>query len=1215
MEVETPSINYTKTFTVNPYVTPQFEANLKTDKETYSQGENIKVEIDSKYFFGEPVKNAKVVLNINDKVAQEGITNEQGKFEYQYTAEKEGTLNIKAEVTDESNYLVESSKTVYISNDKLKVEIIPEYGKVKSNLDNDIYFFVKTPEGNGKKAYITVNMGKITRQVITDENGVGKISLTKTDISTLVTKEKTTKTTIEDEYVNLDNYLNLNLEIKDEDGTKVNKNERLAVQKNNSILIKTDKVKYNQQDDIVLTLESEKDIKDQTIAVCKNGEILKLITTDEEQVVVNLEDNYGLIDFYVLKNYNTKYKNQQTISKRTVFVKPNKALNVQVKTDSEIYKPKDNMNLNINLTDETGKTVDGALLVSILDEANLAIKDNDLSIDNIKISLQDIMLSDKLDGATFLTNVIDDKSESTLMAMLLKQESKDPNIAKETYSSIDSKEKSASILLIGIIVFILILLIYFSIKKEGVREALKHIIAFVGVNFVTLLILYLLDDIFSFGFNGISPYITGFIISLIVYILFLYKYKNAIFRLFIEYAILYVLILLNVNVIMDFESIFKWIIILIEIAILPVAFIASAILKKKNEKLALKIKKVAFEILKVLVIIGLVALSSRVSDIFAIIAFIALNIVYEIRFNKEYYKNAKTKTVKVTVSSIIGTVVLITILILALLFSDGSIVEPYNILSNGKSTTNSLIEEADDGFSDGANSAITPGVLDKSVTYGTAEKSNSKTLDSITDAFSKNKDKKEEQETKVEDEKETKVDDNSKNDSEENVRKIFLESMCFIPDMITQNGTANQEIKISDNITSWKIQVVGNTKQGNIGYGSSKITVKKDFFANFTLPTNCIIGDEIEIPVTVYNYMDKELDVSLDVTESDWFELKNYEKNIKVNAQSTKMVYIPISIKQAGEKTLQVKAVADGVEDILQKNMVIQNQGIQKTSVVSSGYFEKQLSQDIIYDVQAIDNTKKLKIKLYPNMAAELIEGLENILKMPTGCFEQTSSSLYPDVMILKYMQENNLINEEVKAKALSYISSGYQRLLTYEVKGTKGGYSLYGSSPAEPVLTAFGLMEMVDISSVYDVDSKVIENMKSYLYSKQASNGAFNNLNDSYMTSSLNLKNDKLYLNTYIIWALSEADSKDNRLNKSIKYLENNIDKLNDSYEIALAANAFANVGDNKNANILVERLLKQIKVENGSTYLDSAVVDYYGARGRTQNIRNNCFSVSSII
>ena len=485
----------------------------------------------------------------------------------------------------------------------------------------------------------------------------------------------------------------------------------------------------------------------------------------------------------------------------------------------------------------------------------------------------------------------------------------------------------------------------------------------------------------------------------------------------------------------------------------------------------------------------------------------------------------------------------------------------------------------------------------------------------LQNAFSKNKDKKEEQETKVEDEKETKVDDNSKNDSEENVRKIFLESMCFIPDMITQNGTANQEIKISDNITSWKIQVVGNTKQGNIGYGSSKITVKKDFFANFTLPTNCIIGDEIEIPVTVYNYMDKELDVSLDVTESDWFELKNYEKGIKVNAQSTKMVYIPISIKQAGEKTLQVKAVADGVEDILQKNMVIQNQGIQKTSVVSSGYFEKQLSQDIIYDVQAIDNTKKLKIKLYPNMAAELIEGLENILKMPTGCFEQTSSSLYPDVMILKYMQENNLINEEVKAKALSYISSGYQRLLTYEVKGTKGGYSLYGSSPAEPVLTAFGLMEMVDISSVYDVDSKVIENMKSYLYSKQASNGAFNNLNDSYMTSSLNLKSDKLYLNTYIIWALSEADSKDDRLNKSIKYLENNIDKLNDSYEIALAANAFANVGDNKNANILVERLLKQIKIENGSTYLDSAVVDYYGARGRTQNIRNNCFSVSSII
>ena len=60
--------------------------------------------------------------------------------------------------------------------------------------------------------------------------------------------------------------------------------------------------------------------------------------------------------------------------------------------------------------------------------------------------------------------------------------------------------------------------------------------------------------------------------------------------------------------------------------------------------------------------------------------------------------------------------------------------------------------------------------------------------------------------------------------------------------------------------------------------------------------------------------------------------------------------------------------------------------------------------------------------------------------------------------------------------KALEYISTGYQKLLTYEVSGTKGGYSLYGHSPAELVLTSYGLMEFKEISEVYDVEEKVLE-------------------------------------------------------------------------------------------------------------------------------------------
>ena len=72
--------------------------------------------------------------------------------------------------------------------------------------------------------------------------------------------------------------------------------------------------------------------------------------------------------------------------------------------------------------------------------------------------------------------------------------------------------------------------------------------------------------------------------------------------------------------------------------------------------------------------------------------------------------------------------------------------------------------------------------------------------------------------------------------------------------------------------------------------------------------------------------------------------------------------------------------------------------------------------------------------------------------------------------------------NPELEEKALDYISTGYQKLLTYEVQGTEGGYSLYGDSPAEPVITAFGLMEMKELSEVYQIDENVIEEIKRQL-------------------------------------------------------------------------------------------------------------------------------------
>ena len=152
-----------------------------------------------------------------------------------------------------------------------------------------------------------------------------------------------------------------------------------------------------------------------------------------------------------------------------------------------------------------------------------------------------------------------------------------------------------------------------------------------------------------------------------------------------------------------------------------------------------------------------------------------------------------------------------------------------------------------------------------------------------------------------------------------------------------------------------------------------------------------------------------------------------------------------------------------------------------------------------------------------------------------------------PDILVLKYLRENDLTNKELEEKALSYISKGYQKLLTYEVKLQKGGYSLYGNAPAEPVITAFGLMEFNELSEVYEVEEKVIDDMVEYLFGVQNVNGSFD-YNSVYIGGAASC--DEYAMNAYITWALSEVVPDDGRLEKSINYLENKMDKIDDNYK-----------------------------------------------------------------
>lgn len=1197
----------TKKFKVNPYITPKYDITLKCDKENYLVGDTAKIDINAKYFFGEPVENAKYSVYINDELYNTVNANSNGDATVEYKINDEKTYNIKVEAVDSSNYFVEKTSKFVAGKDLFKVELMPEYGELIPERKNKIYVFTKSIDGKPIKAYVNISVDKTTKQIATNEQGIGEVSL---DISSSNSsdesyyKKSNKKYYYEDDHIDYKDYKKINVTAEDINKNKIEKDVILNVTHKN-LLIATDKVKYNQGEDIKINITSDEG-ENKNIYILKNDKAIKIINTDSNNVTVNLDDVYGLIDICITDKPNNSIK-----CKKTIFIAPAKKLNIDINTDKKEYKPGDNISVSLNVSDEENSSVDAALLVSMLDNSVLSLADNDLSIDNIKMALGDINFSNELDAATLYSCLVNDSSEQTIMALLLKQADRNLKISESDSINFEEKDRAGIISIVALTCAVVGTCIYLSVKFPKFRKVLKHIINFLVLESIFVILLSdIIDEIFYAKDRVISMIILA-VAGLGTYILFGAKCTEKTFRTSVS-------IIISIGIIIMLQIFFDGLgISLGKLGIIiSVIFLLEIIIYKVFGRRKKNINKIINEIIYILKYALSVALSvaltwiiSRVIDFYMydtiailiiIIATYILNYKFNIIGKKENVKKQPRDR---------DDIIFYTIIILAFIgvISIGFFVA--NSVERRDGYYNSWLSEKvpiDDSMSflpeTSSSSGRIPSPSDFSGTIsdsGSARIRNSGIGNIFEKADSFISDNKSET---VENAK-TQTSDETSKVTDNKIRNVFLESMCFVPELVTSNGKADLNLTLSDNITTWTIQTVGNTKNGKIGYGMiDNVKVFKEFFADFELPKNLVETDKVNIPVTVYNYTDTDINTTLKIKEEEWFKLDN-SNNIAVNIkpQSSSMTYVPITILKNGEYKFQIETTSGSLTDIVEKEISINPNGYKIEKVVSTGYLEKELSEDILILDDAVPNTGKAKIKIYASQMAQTIEGMEKIFKMPTGCFEQISSSLYPNIVALKYLEDNKMANDEIKKKALEYISAGYQKLLTYEVKGEEGGYSLYGNSPAETVLTAYGLMELTDLSKVYSVDENVINKMNEFLYKKQNPNGTFT-ITGSHIGGA-NYR-EKLALNAYITWALSESNPDNEKLSKSVEYLKKQLDNVDDNYTLALIANTLANVKD-KTLNRVIKRLVDNIKIEGNNASITSEVKDYYGSSSCTQSIQ----------
>ncbi|HEY0762671.1 MAG TPA: MG2 domain-containing protein [Pyrinomonadaceae bacterium] len=437
------------------------------------------------------------------------------------------------------------------------------------------------------------------------------------------------------------------------------------------------------------------------------------------------------------------------------------------------------------------------------------------------------------------------------------------------------------------------------------------------------------------------------------------------------------------------------------------------------------------------------------------------------------------------------------------------------------------------------------------------------------------------------------------------LREYFPETLFWQPSLETdKQGRARVNFKLADNITTWTVAVLGSTPDGRIGTTETEIKSFQPFFVDHDPPRVLTEGDEISLPVVVRNYLQQPQKVDIDLKTESWFSLLGpARKRTSVaagDASRETFSFRAVSSIKDGKQRITATA-ADG-NDAIEKPVTVHPDG-EELSVTDSDILASSSTLQLTLPENMIPKSSQGELKIYPNLMAHVIESVEAITKRPYGCAEQTISSTYPSLLLLRHSKASGQ-DSPLRARAERYLSLGYSKLLNY--RDESGGFTYWGYGKPDVALTAYALRFLTDASDLTPVDPEVISHAQEWLLKQQQADGSW----PADYWADRDSRKRVAIRTAYVAHVLAsvrgdESTEKTEALKRSLNYLSLRAVEIDEPYLLASYALALTNSGDLSRAKPIVEKLSKLVLREGGTNYwaLETNTPFYgWGLAGRVE-------------
>ncbi|KAJ3449060.1 macroglobulin / complement [Anaeramoeba flamelloides] len=439
-------------------------------------------------------------------------------------------------------------------------------------------------------------------------------------------------------------------------------------------------------------------------------------------------------------------------------------------------------------------------------------------------------------------------------------------------------------------------------------------------------------------------------------------------------------------------------------------------------------------------------------------------------------------------------------------------------------------------------------------------------------------------------------------------KRIDFTNTLYFSSLIEINPQINEQSKelgtsisfdLNDEVTSFRVFVDGFDSEGHLGCSQSFVfNSQKPFYIEPKLPTEITGGDQMMIPITIVNSLDRNLKQVLikGTVQGSGLMIDQKNQTFKTQMEPEQRIGHVFTMKSQSCKketnsiTILGKSINPNLQDRIKRTLLVKPPGFPY-EIRSSGILEEN-SETESFQLQMpqtiIKNTIKTNICVYPSPSSNITESLKALIRQPYGCFEQTSNTVYPMVMAIQYMkkQQKNVKlsekDEEFMETAYKHLEKGYKKLVGYE--SSKGGFEWFGEDPAHEALTAMGIMEFSDMSKIWDqVDTKMLKRTTDWIFSRRdEENGGF--LRNSRSLDSFG-RAPKHTTDAYIVWALTKAGIGYSELERQFEKLETDSKTKykDDSYYLAMAGLALFNVGFIDRSKYYAEQLIDFLDKKTG--------------------------------